>query len=114
MTIIEKKVETLITAEIGFAEFWEAFQNLIADARAHKTKILFLHLRKPTQELVESDKEITLDIAEDAYKNALNPYTADVVDYIAHDNGVYVHHYGNYYRHDQIFHCVFRVDGAHI
>lgn len=114
MVIIEKKVQTLITAEIGFTEFWEAFQNLVADARSHKDTILFLHLRSETKTLVESGAEITLQLAESAYKNVLNVYAADVIDYIAQENGYHVSHYGLYYRHEGIYRCTFRVDGAHI
>ena len=115
MQTIAKKIITLYTVEISFTEFWEGFQNLVDDINADKVAKHEAHedmKNLAAKLLATNDGKIELHMAEDAYHDIMNPYTADVIRYLARSWGFQVNHFGMYYKHEHIYKCTLERTGA--
>ena len=116
MQTIEKKIITLYKVEISFPEFWEGFQNLVDDINADRGAVKYeAHedMKNLAQKVLATNEgKIDCRTAEDAYHNIMNPYTADVIRYLAKSWGFTVNHFGMYYQHEDIYKCTLERTGA--
>ena len=115
MEITEKKVITIEKAEINFAEFWEALQNLCDDYFLGR----YAETVEPAKEALkrlQDEKEITAKRAEEVFTNwfCWDALYGAVVRYIAKANGYTVHNYGYYDKFLKVVVCSFERNGAHI
>ena len=113
MVIINKRVITKITVEIAFQEFFQAFTDLIDDIRNNKGNAKF-SARKETLKLAASSGNVIMEMARKAYTHPLDPYTPDIIDYLANQYGYKVDHYGSFYEKEQLYRATMYVDGSHI
>lgn len=112
MKITEKKVVTIISAEIGFEEFFDALNNLIADVQADR----YFEDHAPTRELLKKmDANVTVGQAEESFRDShFDLLHNAVLRYIAKENGYRMHNYGIYDRFIKCIDCSFERTGDHI
>lgn len=113
MKITEKKVVTIIQAEIDFDEFANAYNNLIADVKSDR----YFESHVPTKELIlkMDTSKITVKDIEDTFRDCHFDllYNA-TLRYIAEENGLSIHNYGIYDRFIKAITCSFERGGDHI